>query len=311
VHEENVQRSRACEKETRELREGAERRRAAEAARVAAEEEARVRRRREEAAEKVRIEAREAAAADVARIEAEAKARLEQDNARRAHELEVLRSRTERGHRRLQHVLAAALGLVLCGGSAAAYAVTGHVAGLEQDAAQLREAQQALARERDSAKATELAALERRYAALRAQPLARGAEDARLTAEAAHNAIDAKSPDHHRLRAFGDALDGMEARIDALEKLTALDRRHADLTAWAAERRRTEVTAAARSAAARAKATADEAALRAYEGALDQLRDTLAHTSAASGGKTPTDVVVKTPCVAGDPGCGLNGEKIF
>lgn len=312
VQEENVQRSRAREREARELREQEARRRAAEAARVDAEEEARVQRRREEAAEKVRMEARAQAAADVARIEAEAKARLEEENARRAHELEVLRVRAQGGHRRLQHALAALLGLVLCGGSAAAYGVSRHVEGLEQDAAQLREGQQALARERESAKTTELAALERRYAALRARPLARGAEEARVTAEAARNAVDAKSPDHDRLRAFADALDVLQARIETLAGIAALDRRQADLAAWAAERRRTELTAAARSAAARAKATGDDAALRAYEGALDQLRDALAQSSTGPGRPLQSQTVgVSQPCAPGDPGCGLNGEKVF
>ncbi|WP_438023983.1 hypothetical protein [Sorangium sp. So ce233] len=65
------------------------------------------------------------------------------------------------------HALAAALGLVLCGGAAAAYEVAQHVAGLEQGARRLRDEQAALAQERESARAAELAALDRRHAALR------------------------------------------------------------------------------------------------------------------------------------------------
>jgi colicin import membrane protein len=311
VREEDVHRARAREMEARARREAEERRRAEEAARAATEAEARARREREAAAERARIEAREQAAITVARIEAEAKARLEADNAARAHELEVLRVRTESGHRRLQRALAAALGLVLCGGAAAGYSVSRHVAGLTQETAELREGQQALARERDRAKETELAALDRRYAALRARPLVRDAEQARATAEAARSAIDARSLDHDRLRALSDALDGLQARIEGLEKLAALDQRHADLTAWAGERRRSEITAAARLAAARAKAMGDESSLRAYEGALDQLRDALARSTAGQG-RTTTDPGPSGPACSDphDPMCGFNGRAL-
>jgi hypothetical protein len=313
VQAEDAERARVRAKEARELREAEAGRRVAEAARVAAEVEARARRELEEAAEKVRIEAREQAAADVARIQAEAKVRLEADNAVRAHELAVLRTRTEGGHRRLSRALAAVLGLVLCGGGAAAYGATRHVASLEQDAAQLREGHLSLAREREHAKTTELAALDRRHAALRARPLVRAAGEARMTAEAARNAVDARSLDHDRLRAFGDALDVLQTRIETLEKIAALDRRHADLDVWAASLRRPEIRAAARSAQARAKATsADEGALRAYEGALDQLRDALIQSTGAPGRPPQQQTgLVKRPCAPGDPGCGLNGEAVF
>src|SRR5262249_3570874 len=160
-----------------------------------AQAEARAQRLREEAAEKVRLEARERVAADVARIEAEAKARLDAENANRAHELAVLRVHTEGANRRRVQVLAVALGLLLCSGGAAAYEVRGRVSGLEQDAAQLREQQAALGREREHGRATELEVLDRRYVSLRARPLASSAEDARVTAEAARNAIDARALD--------------------------------------------------------------------------------------------------------------------
>ncbi len=314
VREEDLRRSRAREKEARELRDAETRRREAEAARNAAESEARARREREEAAEKVRIEARERVAADVARIEAEARARLEADNAARAHELVVLRARTEGGHRRLQTALAVALGLVLCGGGVAAYQVSQHVAGLEQSAALRREEHLSLARERDSARATEVAALDRRHATLRARSLISSAEDSRSTADAARSAVDVKALDHGRLRAFGDALDALQMRIEMLEKVALLDRREADLAAWAAERRRTELTAAARSAAVRVKASVDEGAIRAYEGALEKLHDALAKGVAVAGrpsSSSSVSGVVKPACAQGDPGCGLDGTRIF
>jgi hypothetical protein len=205
VREEDLQRTRAREKEARELRDAEARRRETEAARIAAESEARARREREEAAEKVRLEARERVAADVARIEVEAKARLEADNAARAHELVVLRARTEGGRRRLQTALALALGLVLCGGGVAAYEVSQHVAGLEKSAELLREEHVSLARERDSARAAELAALDRYHAELRARSLASSAVEAGTTADAARSAVDAKALDHGRVRAVGIA----------------------------------------------------------------------------------------------------------
>jgi colicin import membrane protein len=314
VREEDLQRARSREKEARNLRDAEAQRREAEAARIAAEAEARARREREEAAEKARIEARERVAAEVARIEVEAKARLEAANAARAHELVVLRARTEGGQRRVQAALALALGLVLCGGGVAAYQTSQQVAGLEQSAALRREEHVSLVRERDSARATELAALDRRYAALRARSSASSADEARRTAEAARSAVDVQALDHGRLRAFGEALDALEMRIEALEKVAALDRREADLAAWAAERRRTEITAAARSAAVRARAaSADEGAIRAYEGALDQLRDTLAQ-AVVGAGRAPAASqpgVVKAACAQGDPGCGLDGTRIF
>lgn len=314
VEEEDGLRARAREQQARALREAEASRRATETAEVAARADARARREREEAAEKARFEARERVAAEVARIEAASKASLEADNAARAHELVVLRARAEAGRSRLQIALAAALGLVLCGGGVAAYQGSQHVASLEQDTSRLREEHLSLARERDNAKSTELAALDRRYAALRARPLASGAEEARATAEAARNAIDPRSPDHGRLRAFGEAIDGLDARIDALEKVAALDRRQVDLAGWAADRRRSELTAAARGAAARAKSSgADETSIRLYEGALDQLRDALAQTTTSTGavGRPPIPGAAKQACAQGDPGCGLDGTRIF
>ncbi|MEP7121185.1 MAG: hypothetical protein ABJE95_09760 [Byssovorax sp.] len=315
VEEEDALRARAKDKEARARSDAEAGRRAAETAQIAADADARAKRMREEAAEKARIEARERAAADVARIEAESKARLEAANAERAHELVVLRARAEGRKSRLQIALAAALGLVVLGGGAAGYQASQRVASLEQDTSRLREEHLSLARERDNAKSTDLAALDRRYAALRARPLASGAAEATATAEAARNAIDPRSVDHGRLRAFGEAIDGLDARIDALDKVAALDHREADLAAWAADRRRSELTSAARGAAARARSSgADEASIRLYEGALDQLRNELAQTKTGTGAAVSGVVgPVKTTvaCKDGDPGCGLDGTRLF
>jgi hypothetical protein len=312
VRAEEINRAKMREKEAREQREAEARARSSEAARMAAEAEARARREREEAQEKARAEARERAAMEVARIEAEARARLEAANAERAHELAALRARAEGGSRRLQHVLAIALGLVLCGGAVGAVRVNQHVSSLELDAERLREGQAALARERDHAKSTELSALNKRYEALRARPLIRGAEEARATAEAARNAVDAKALDHNRMRAFSDALDVLQTRLEALERVSALDRRYDDLVTWSAERRRGEVTAAARSAAAKAKtAGIDDASLRAYEAALNQLRDSLVQPSgSAAGAPLPPGPTGRKCTDPNDPLCGLDGRSL-
>ncbi|WP_437592393.1 hypothetical protein [Sorangium sp. So ce1000] len=313
VREEHLQRARTREQEAREQREAEARRHAAEAARVAAEAEAQARREREQAETEARAEARARAAIEVARIEAEAKARLEADNAARAHELAVVRARAEGRRRSVAHALAVALGLVLCGGAAGAYGVAQHMAGLEQEARRLRDAQAALSEERESARAAELAALDRRHAALRGRPLASDAEEARATAEAARNALDPRALDHGRLQAFGDALDALEARLDTLERIAALDRRHADLAAWAAERRRPEATAAAQVAAARARTQgADEGALRAYESALAQLREALARPAAPGAPGPRPQVGSRQPeCTnPGDPMCALDGRPL-
>jgi hypothetical protein len=129
--------------------------------------------------------------------------------------------------------------------------------------------------------------------------------------DAARNAIDAKSPDHARVRAFSDALDGLETRLESLEKLATLDRRHANLAAWAAERRRTDITADARLAARRAKVTGDDASLRAYEGALNALGDTLAQSAGGSGRPPPQPGPAGPTCAdPHDPLCGFNGRPL-
>lgn len=306
-----AQRARALDEETRARREADARRRAAEAELFASEVEARAKRSREEAEEKARIEARREAEIHVARIQAEAKARIDAENAERAHELAVIRARAESGRGRLQVALAAALGIALCVGAAGAYKASQRVASLEQDAERLRDAQSTLVRERERAKETELAALDRRFTSLRAHPFLRQAEDTRATAEAARSAVDTKALDHDRLRAFGDALDVLEARLDALGRIAVLDKRRADLVAWAAERRQSDATASVQSAAERARAASpDDTTIRAYEAALDRARDALARPSAARGPSPSPGVTTRQCAYEGDPLCGLNGQSL-
>jgi hypothetical protein len=314
VREEDERRARAREKESRERRTAEAQRRAEEEKRIVAQEEARARRQREEAEEQMRAKAREQAAIEVARIEAEGKARIEAENAARAHELAVLRVRSESRGRSLKIALGAALGLVLLGGPVAVYSMNRQVTGLEQELGQLRESHAALSQERDQARTTELAALDRRLAELSRRPILktdpRAVEEAQATVEAARKAVDTRSVDHSRLRAFGEALDALEARIEGLEKLAALDRRMADLDAWADQRHKEGASGAARTAASRARAHTDEGALRTYEMALDVLRDALAKDG-GRGGVAGTVAGKSGNCTdPNDPMCGFNGQSL-
>lgn len=316
VREEESERIRAREERARAERQAEAARRAAEAAEAEAAAGMRARRAREEAIEQARIEARERASAEVLRIEAEARARLDADNAVRAHELGELRVRRETGRRRREYALSAVLAAVVSLGGAMLYDRADHATKLERTVAELREGQRSLAGERDDAKRTELQALDRRHAALRARTPARGADDAQRTVEAARAGIDERAPDHGRLRAFADALDALQSRIESIEKLALLDRRHADLAAWAASVRRSHAASDARGAAQRARAPgAGATALAAYERALDGLRDELARR--APGGGRPIAVVDPGPgpqpgrCQQGDPSCGLDGRPLF
>jgi hypothetical protein len=313
VREEQLAQARLREARALEERAEQERRRAAEEQRIAAAAQARAGRQREEAEEKARSEARALAAMEVARIEAEAKARLEADNALRAHELVVLRARRERGGRTVQRVLAGALALAVCGGSASAYAVNRQLTALEQEAERLRERQASLVREREQLVGGELALLDRRFAALRGRAGA-GATDETRAAEVVRNQLDAAAVDRGRLRAFADALDMLAVRLDLDERVAHLDRRHADLAAWAAKQRRGEVMTPVSGAAMRARAAAaDEAALRAYDSALSRARAALANESApgprTEGGKV---VGAQARCTnPHDPLCGLDGQPLL
>jgi membrane protein involved in colicin uptake len=316
VREEDDRRSRARENAARERREAEARRKAEEEARIAAAEKAREQRAREEAAQKALVDARTRAEAEVARIQAEAKVRLEADNAARAHELAMLRVRTEQGRRGWIYGLGIALGVALCGGAAGAYSAVSRVGALEQEAERLRDGQLSLAREHERARETELSALDLRLATLLARPASKSAGDARTTAEAARSAVDPKAVDHARLRAFADAIDALQARIETIEKVASLDRRKDDLNAWATSQRKSEDSAVT-VAAARAKAPgADDAAARAYESALDHWGAELLGASGKRGGGGGTSSGPRGPVGApcdpnvGDPTCDLTGHRI-
>jgi hypothetical protein len=309
VQREESERARLRAERAQKAREAEEVRRAEEAAKLAAEEQARSRRARDELIEKARLEAREQAAADVARIEAEAKVKLAADNAVRAHELNQLRVRRETGRRRREYVLGAALALFACIGGVTKYSAGQRLDELERATVELREREHARAGERDDARSTELAALDRRHAALLARSAAEGAEGARKTAEEARQAIGERAPGHERLRRFGDALDALENRIEALEKIEALDRRRDDLAAWAASSRRKDVAEELRRAAAAAKASGAAAE---YEQALGQARAALTQRAGLRPNRPagePGPAVGR--CHEGDPSCGIDGRPIF
>lgn len=310
VREEDAQRARAREREAREKREAEARARAEEEARIKAEEEARGRRVRAEAEEAARAEARLRAAADVARIEAESRARIEAANAARAHELAMLRVEEESGKRRLRFALAAVIGLAVSGGGLTAHQVSRHTERLTLDVAQAREAREALARERESAKQTELAALDRRRIALEARPT-KGAEEARASVEAARRAVDRKALDHDRLRALADALDVLGARLDTLDRLAGLDARRDDLLMMADKKQLREPADTVKTASVRARALADDAAIRGYEAALAELRDALGRTSTARAGAAIVKGEKGTSCIdPNDPMCAFNGKSL-
>jgi hypothetical protein len=313
VREEDLARERSRQQAAKQKREADEARRAAAQAEVAAEAEALARRLREEAEEQARLEARERAEVEVARIAAEARARLDEDNAGRAHEIAVLQIRNDGVRRRLRTALGAVIVLAIAGGSTAAYSVDRHIAGLVRDPDQLREGQQALAREREHAKATELAALDRRLDALRARPSIADAGEALRTAREARNAVDPKALDQDRLRAFADALDALEARLVTADRVAALDRRRDDLAVWATSLRRGEALTEAKAAGTRARVLGTDEAAVAYASALDRARDGFAKSPAMGwhGKGAAASDKGGTSCLPGDPGCGFDGRPIF
>jgi len=314
VRQEEAERQRRRRERVRVEREREAALREREAAEAAAQREAEERREREAALEKARLEARERVAADVTRIEAAARVRLEAENAARSHELAALRVRRETSRRRREWALSFVLAAVTCLGGATLYESRAHAARVEKSAGELREGQRSLVREHEDAKRAELGGLDRRRDALLAHPIARHAGDAEKTVTAARGAIDASSVDHGRLRAYSDALDALETELDGLDELASLERRHADLTAWAGSARRSSVTAAADRAAKTARATPDAGEMAAYERALDQLRDTLARRVSNSGVVQMGDATPTPPagrCAMGDPSCGLDGRPLF
>ena len=249
---------------------------------------------------------------EVARIEAEARARLEADNAQRAHELEMLRVRGASGGRRLSQLLGAALALVVCTASVGSYAVTRHIDGLEVEAERLRERQLALVREREQALQSELSGLDRRLAALASHPMVVRTADARTAAETARASVDVRSPDAESVRSFRDALDALEGRLRAFERLAQLDARRADLVAWSAKQGRGELPASLDAAAARARG-GDLAAITSYEGELDRARKALSSTGPVAARPPVNHPPTTTSCrnEPGNPLCGLDGQPLL
>ncbi|MCK6536594.1 MAG: hypothetical protein L6Q84_26785 [Polyangiaceae bacterium] len=287
---------------------------AVQAAEAKAEADARARRATDEAAERARLDAREHVAAEVARIEADAKARLEADNAVRAHELAQLRVRRETGRRRRELVMGAALALVVALGGLGAWDAAGRASKHERTTQELLQREHSLVRERDDAKRSELQSLERRHATLLARSRAGDAKAAQQTADSARAAVDPRAPSHDRLRAFADALDVLEARIDLLDEVARLDRRGADLAAWAASKNHAKRLVAVNAAARAAKAeTAGREAAIAYERALDNLSHELSEKSGGGSREASGEPVVGAgrTCQEGDPGCGLDGRPLF
>ena len=328
--DEEAQRAHAREKAAQDKRDADAKKAQAEAQRLAAEAEAKAKKDHEAAVEKARLEARERAAADVAHIQAEAAARLEADNAQRAHEIALVRIRTESSARKLRTALAVVVGAALLGAGGAAISVSRQVTSLEQETAALREGQTALTHEREQAKQSELAALDKRHAALRERALGaaqhktlgvgRDVEAASIVAETARATVDPKALDHDRMRAFADALDALQARIETLETVAALDQRKDDLDAWAGERRKSDAlstkVAAAKDAAQKARAAgAGKADAKAYEVALGHLHDAIAQAGTGTGtggrGGGARTETLGAPCTPGlDPLCGPDGHLI-
>lgn len=315
VREEETHRARSREQAAKERREAEARKRAEEEARIAAAEAAREKRARDEAAEQAIREARARAEIETARMQAAAKAQLEADNAARAHELAVLRAKSESGRRRTIYGLAVALGVVLCAGGAAAISSSQRMSALEADAARLRESQSSLSREHEQNRSAELGALDLRMAALVSRPSAKLATDAQKTAEAARSAVNPQAIDHSRLRAFADALDAFQSRIEAVERLGALDRRRESLEGWAVALRK-EADDKVRGAASAAKSSLDDPSLNTYERALDRLQRDL-ESAGPRGGSGPIttsggDRSNRPTCDpnVGDPMCDATGHRI-
>lgn len=310
LREEETRRAAARERAAREQQDVAARRRAEEEARIAAMEEARARAAREEAEAKARAQAREQAALTVARIEAEGRARLEAENAGRAHELAMLRVRTESGGRRLKLALGVLLGVMVLGGAGTAIGVSRQVASVEQEMQRLREDHAAAAKERDQAKASELSGLDRRLEALIRRPVAIQAKDVAATAQEARRAIDVKALEHGRLHAFAEAVEALQGKVEALERIEALDGRLNELDSWASQKRKSEAAAAARAAAKSAKVTVDDSAIRAYETALNQLHATLAAEKGGAGSGPISEKHTGPACDPNSPLCDLNGRSL-
>lgn len=315
IREEEMQHARARAERDRERRLSLERHREEEAQRLRTERQARAQREQQRAEARARAEARRQAAVEVARIEAEAKARLEAENVMRAHELALLRARSEGGSRRLQRVLGAALGLVLCAGAGLGYHLQAQVTQLEGQALRLSAGQRSAEESHRRALKATLTALERRQAILAGRGAGAVPEQVLVAGRIASEANDGGALAPPKLESYREALDAWQVALDRRGRLTQLDARRADLVAWAAAQRQAERADAARAAGKRARAAnADEAALDAYESALDDLRQALRSETPRRGPvrRAPTEPSQPTRICTNphDPMCGLDGKPL-
>ncbi|HZO12039.1 MAG TPA: hypothetical protein VFB62_02235, partial [Polyangiaceae bacterium] len=173
---------------------------------------------------------------------------------------------------------------------------------VEREASALREEQRSDARAEERALAAELASLDRRHALLKDRAADTKAADAARSAVAA--ACNAET-----LRAFADALDALETRLSLVERIQDLDRRHADLVAWAAQQGKTSLTAPARTAAKRARI--DARGLADYRKALDELSAALGVPRGRPGKPAKPGEPPPPSCTnSSDPMCGLDGTML-
>jgi hypothetical protein len=123
--------------------------------------------------------------------------------------------------------------------------------------------------------------------------------------------------DQSKLDVLRGALDAWQRRIDQLDRIALLDRRQADLVAWASSGRSSDLATAAQRAAVRAHATrADESALGSYQQALDELGETLAGGPPAGRGHAvgpSSTAAAQHVCIpdSGDPMCDINGRPLL
>ena len=324
VREQERLRERARAEAERARRDGRHAELEAEATRIAAEEAERVRRERAEAEERARLAGRQRAEVEVARIEAEAKVRLEAEAAQRAHELALLQARQAGGSRRLTWGLAAGLVVAVAGGAVAGIAMQHELSSASATVAALRAHETSVEREVTQAAKSELAAYDRLHTMLRARlvalgELARGADAAVGTVDDARRLVNPEAPQAAAMEPLARETERLRDRVADLERLRALDARHADLVAWGAEKR---LEAAVADKVAEARATAHETAsasgLASYEKALDDLREALASAAAAptTPGRLRGPGTVTTPVTGPtcknphDPLCGLDGARL-
>ncbi len=295
---------------------------AAEQARIAAGIARREQVERDQTEAAARATARQRATIEVARIEANAEAQLATENALRAHQLEVLHVESDTGRARLRHALAGVIGVLVLVGSAAAWAVNGHVTRIEQESQRLRADRWALSEAQSETLASNRTLLNRRHDTLRLRATGKTAERARLHAEAARSAIEAGGIDAPKLRGFASSLNALELRVALQERIAAADRRYVDLSRWAHAARKPELLAAAKRAAARARAAAEGTAATEYTKALDKVADALVSAT----GNAPTRrsrpltsesrsgdkaVVTGQSCAnPHDPLCGFDGQAL-